>query len=87
MKKIISPFADLFSKTKTESLTLKPARSPSERTSRRFWFASFGQRVPTAEMLSHKKTGTRGKKVRGIDASIGKRWGFNLKLGGKTRWF
>lgn len=59
---LLSPFADLFSKTTTESLTLKPAKSPSERVSAGFWRRSYGQRVPTAEMLKGRVKGLNFKK-------------------------
>lgn len=54
-RKRLSPFADLLSKTKTEARFFRAAKSPSERTSVKYWLKSYGLFVPTAEMLKRKK--------------------------------
>jgi len=50
-KKELAPLADLFSKAITELRIGRPAKSPSVKTARKFFFKTGGLRVPTAEMI------------------------------------
>lgn len=50
-RKELAPLADLFSKAITELRIGRPAKSPSVKTARKFFFKTGGLRVPTAEMI------------------------------------
>lgn len=53
--RVLAPYADWLSKTQTELETKRVATSPTEATSRKYWFQSYGQRVPTAQALTKAK--------------------------------
>jgi len=82
----LTPFADWASKTFTEARTGRPAKSPSIRVARGEWYKTFGQRVPTAEMLSRKKTAAKKTRtLKPVKMSFGRMKA--LKTKGFNNWF
>jgi hypothetical protein len=60
IKSILLPVPDIWSKTFTEFRTGRPATAPSVKVARKFWEKSFGEYVPTFEMLVWGKKKKRG---------------------------